>query len=90
MANVSLTPSGPPETVLPVDSPETQRLMNEISTAQSLDRSKLLQLISVSPRSPGVWALYGKHGTDTLESYAAYRVGYHRGLDLLRANGWRG
>jgi hypothetical protein len=25
-----------------------------------------------------------------LESYAAYRVGYHRGLDLLRANGWRG
>jgi hypothetical protein len=44
----------------------------------------------MSPRSPGVWALYGQHGTDTLESYAAYRVGYHRGLDLLRANGWRG
>ena len=22
--------------------------------------------------------------------YAAYRVGYHRGLDTLRANGWRG
>jgi hypothetical protein len=90
MANVSLTPSGPPETVLPVETPETQRLMNEISIAQSLDRAKLLQLISMSPRSPGVWALYGQHGTDTLESYAAYRVGYHRGLDLLRANGWRG
>jgi hypothetical protein len=90
MANVSLTPSGPPETVLPVDSPETQRLMTEISASQSLDRSKLLELISMAPRSPGVWALYGQHGTDTLESYAAYRVGYHRGLDLLRANGWRG
>jgi hypothetical protein len=90
MANVSLTPSGPPETVLPADSPETQRLMTEISASQSLDRSKLLELISMAPRSPGVWALYGQHGTDTLESYAAYRVGYHRGLDLLRANGWRG
>ncbi|HEX4978502.1 MAG TPA: DUF3151 family protein, partial [Acidimicrobiales bacterium] len=27
---------------------------------------------------------------DTIESYACYRVGYHRGLDALRANGWRG
>ncbi len=25
-----------------------------------------------------------------MEAYAAYRVGYHRGLDSLRANGWRG
>ena len=25
-----------------------------------------------------------------MESYAAYRVGYHRGLDTLRQNGWRG
>ena len=25
-----------------------------------------------------------------MERYAAYRVGYHRGLDALRANGWRG
>jgi hypothetical protein len=25
-----------------------------------------------------------------IESYAYARVGYHRGLDALRANGWRG
>ena len=25
-----------------------------------------------------------------MESYAAYRVGYHRGLDRLRQSGWRG
>jgi hypothetical protein len=25
-----------------------------------------------------------------VERYAAHRVGYHRGLDRLRANGWRG
>ena len=29
-------------------------------------------------------------GRDEIERYAAYRVGYHRGLDALRANGWRG
>ena len=90
MANVSLTPSGPPETVLPVDPPEIQHLINEISGSVTLDRGKLLQLVSLAPRSPSVWALYGQHGQDTLESYAAYRVGYHRGLDMLRANGWRG
>jgi hypothetical protein len=26
----------------------------------------------------------------TIESYAFARVGYHRGLDTLRRNGWRG
>jgi hypothetical protein len=90
MAHVSLTPSGPPETVLPVDPPNVQQLINEISASLTLDRGKLLQLVSLAPRSPSVWALYGQHGLDTLESYAAYRVGYHRGLDMLRANGWRG
>jgi hypothetical protein len=29
-------------------------------------------------------------GRDDIESYAAFRVGYHRGLDQLRAGGWRG
>ena len=29
-------------------------------------------------------------GRDEIERYAYYRVGYHRGLDTLRANGWRG
>ena len=26
----------------------------------------------------------------SIERYAAYRVGYHRGLDRLRQSGWRG
>jgi hypothetical protein len=36
------------------------------------------------------WAHLGDAGRDVMERYAAYRVGYHRGLDALRANGWRG
>ena len=48
-------------------------------------------------RSPGAgpgsstrWAELGDIGRDDIERYAYYRVGYHRGLDALRANGWRG
>jgi len=90
MANVSLTPSGPPETVLPVDAPNVQQLISDISASQHLDREKLLKLVSLAPRSPSVWALYGQNGQDTLQRNAAFRVSYHRGLDLLRANGWKG
>lgn len=42
------------------------------------------------PRSMFAWAALGAVGRDDIERYAAYRVGYHRGLDALRANGWRG
>lgn len=36
------------------------------------------------------WAHLGDAARDDVEAYAAYRVGYHRGLDRLRRNGWRG
>ena len=42
------------------------------------------------PRSSTAWAALGALGRDPVERYAAYRVGYHRGLDALRGNGWRG
>jgi len=43
-----------------------------------------------NPRSLFAWAALGAVGRDDIERYSAYRVGYHRGLDALRANGWRG
>ena len=42
------------------------------------------------PRFLDAWAELGDIGRDDIERYAYYRVGYHRGLDALRANGWRG
>ena len=39
------------------------------------------------------WALLAERALDQgqdLEAYAFARVGYHRGLDALRRNGWRG
>lgn len=45
------------------------------------------------PDSPAVWAARAAeeldHG-DVLVAYAYARTGYHRSLDRLRANGWKG
>jgi Protein of unknown function (DUF3151) len=45
------------------------------------------------PECLAAWAALGAHalaGGRTVEAYAYFRVGYHRGLDRLRAAGWRG
>ncbi len=56
----------------------------------------MLQLSEVArdwPRMPEVWAELGmasQAANETIAAYAYFRVGYHRGLDTLRAQGWRG
>lgn len=89
---VNLTASGPPETVL---DDEPTDAMAALDTALGHDdpvarRSAIAEVVAQWPRFLDAWARLGDHGRDTVESYAAYRVGYHRGLDRLRANGWRG
>jgi hypothetical protein len=46
------------------------------------------------PSSPFVWAALAEQardqGADDVTVYAYARVGYHRSLDLLRRNGWKG
>ena len=42
------------------------------------------------PRFLDCWARLGQSARDDAEAYAFFRVGYHRGLDRLRQNGWRG
>ncbi|AWB83507.1 DUF3151 domain-containing protein [Corynebacterium liangguodongii] len=45
------------------------------------------------PDSPAVWAARASrelNGGDDLVAYAYARTGYHRSLDRLRANGWKG
>lgn len=81
--------SGLPTTVLP----ETDAaIRHAIAQALQADdpRAALAPVVAEHPRSLEAWAELGDHGRDTIERYAAYRVGYHRGLDALRANGWRG
>ena len=85
-APVSLTPSGPPETIL---DPEPAEATAALAAAGS-DRAAVAAAVARWPRCLDGWATLGDLGRDEVESYACYRVGYHRGLDRLRASGWRG
>lgn len=87
--SVSFGGSGIPQTVLPPADPELASAI-EAAEANSDPRDALAAVAANSPRSLDAWAALGDVGRDTLESYAYYRIGYHRGLDTLRQNGWRG
>ena len=84
-------PSGPPRTVLPAESATIDaQLSRALSVPLNERRSEVARVVAASPRSLNGWAALGSLGRDEIERYAFYRVGYHRGLDALRANGWRG
>ena len=56
----------------------------------TLRRERVTAVVARFPRMLDGWAQVGRLGRDPIERYAAHRVGYHRGLDRLRASGWRG
>jgi hypothetical protein len=89
--NVNLSPSGPPETVLDPEPPEALRRLEEAESLEGEDRRTAVSgVVADFPRCLAAWARLGELARDDIEAYAAFRVGYHRGLDRLRANGWRG
>ena len=51
---------------------------------------RLRTIAAANPTSLAVWSALGDAESDPTHRYACYRVGYHRGLDALRGNGWRG
>lgn len=76
--------AGPPPTHLP-DDPATADLDGGAAPVDVVRRY---------PASPAAWAALAgeaKDGqADPVTVYAYSRVGYHRSLDLLRRNGWKG
>ena len=80
--------AGPPPTHLPAD-PATALLDSGTSA---------IDAVRAHPASPFAWAtlaeqaLAEEHPSPALDvtAYAYARVGYHRSLDLLRRNGWKG
>lgn len=88
--SVSLT-TGPPETVLP---PGPADALDAVEAAGRLDgdarRDALAQVVAAHPTLLEGWAGLAAAARDDVEAYAYARVGYHRGLDALRAAGWRG
>jgi hypothetical protein len=65
-----------------------------LSDAMSLPlderRAAVADVVARWPRFLDGWARLAQLGRDPVERYAYARVGYHRGLDTLRASGWRG
>lgn len=72
--------------MLPAESDDVLRRLQEASGA----RPSIAAVVADYPRSLFAWAALGDASTEVIDAYAAFRVGYHRGLDALRANGWRG
>ena len=85
MSNIGIHRGGPPETVLPPAGDEERAALAAAST-----RDEVAAVASRYPRFLDAWAALGALARDPIEAYAYYRVGYHRGLDQLRQNGWRG
>ena len=80
--------AGPPETLLPED-PAAASLASGAPAAD---------VVREHPESPLAWATLAEQALadaaagsgDEVTAYAYARVGYHRSLDLLRRNGWKG
>lgn len=90
MADVSLS-RGLPETVLPPEPPDAVAALGEALAAPAdRRREAVAAVVERWPRSLDGWSRLGQLARDEIEAYACYRVGYHRGLDTLRQNGWRG
>lgn len=88
---VQLSGVGPPDHVLPPVDPSWQ---SELDAALAAPRDqRRLTVSAVVTKHPTYlegWAELGDASVTVIDCYMAYRVGYHRGLDALRASGWRG
>ena len=76
--------AGPPPTRLPEDPAAAELAAGDAAT----------EVVRRHPASPVAWATLAQQardgGADAVTVYAYARVGYHRSLDLLRRNGWKG
>ena len=88
---VQMTASGPPETVLDAEPADALAALDDaLARPEDERRDAVAAVVARWPRYLDAWARLGALGRDDVERYACFRVGYHRGLDRLRASGWRG
>lgn len=81
----------PPETVLaPAPAEADAQLRGAMAAPADGRRAALAAVVRAYPEWPEAWAALGEQVDDDVEAYAYFRVGYHRGLDALRRQGWRG
>lgn len=84
--------TGVPETVIPAPPADAAAALADAWRMADVvsRRDAVAAVVARYPRFLDAWAALGHLGRDPIERYAAYRVGYHRGLDTLRSSGWKG
>ncbi len=83
--------TGSPETILPPSEPgAAEATAAAMAEAPERRRAALSSVAVRWPRHLDAWARLAEVATTDADRYAFARVGYHRGLDALRAAGWRG
>ncbi|CAN5831838.1 DUF3151 domain-containing protein [soil metagenome] len=88
---VHLSAAGPPETILDEEPATALAALEEArSGPEEQRRDAVAAVVAQWPRFLDGWGRLSELARDDVEAYAAARVGYHRGLDRLRQNGWRG
>jgi len=91
MTQVGFTPGGIPETVLDREPDDAlDALRAALNGAVGGRREAVSDVCARWPQFLDAWARLGQLARDDVEAYAYFRVGYHRGLDRLRAEGWKG
>jgi hypothetical protein len=83
--------TGSPETVLPPLDPQIEAALAAATALPAAEqRAAVAAVAAHDPRCLQAWASLAELAEDPIARYAYARVGYHRGLDALRAAGWRG
>src|ERR1700690_3801843 len=83
--------TGSPETILEPLNPEDADAPGAAVTLPAPQRRAAGSAVAArDPRCLQGWATLAELAQTPIDRYAFARVGYHRGLDSLRAAGWRG
>lgn len=64
--------------------------LEQLAAASIDDVDEVAAVVAEHPTFLEGWAMLGAIAQRPIERYAFTRVGYHRGLDALRAAGWGG
>jgi hypothetical protein len=89
--SVNLSTGGLPTTILDAEPAEALAALDAAMAVPGPNRRAEVAAVAARwPRFLDAWSQLGALGRDDVEAYAYFRVGYHRGLDRLRASGWRG
>ena len=77
--------------MIPPAAPEARHELAQALAASPESRvTEVSSFVARHPRDLHGWAALTECVGEQMWKYSAARVGYHRGLDALRANGWRG